>query len=145
MSGSVRLPPVSLRLSKIERAALERRAGGVGLSTYVKSVLFEGSEPKSRSRRRVSADRILLAQILGQLGASGLGHSLARLAEAAASGSLHVDDLTTRRLHDACDDLRGVHWLLLKALGKKLPKASLRHERLSVQFARAATDVPAQP
>lgn len=140
MPSSVRLAPISLRLSKIERAALERRASGVGLSTYVKSVLFEESNARSPRRRRASADQVMLAQLLGQLGASGLGHSLARLAEAAASGSLHIDDLTTRQLHNACDDLRGMHWLLLKALGKKVPKHALEPQRLTVQFNRATFD-----
>jgi chloramphenicol 3-O-phosphotransferase len=80
----------------------------------------------------------LLAQILGQLGTSGLALSVRRLTAAADSGSLHIDDLTIRRLHDACDDLRGMHLLLMEALGKKLPNAEAHAERLSVQFIRAA-------
>jgi hypothetical protein len=133
-----------LRLSKIERAALERRASGAGLSTYVKSVLFGETQAKARGRR-VSADQVLLAQILGQLGASGLASSLGRLVAAADSGSLHLDDLTIGRLHDACDDVRGIHLHLMKALGKKLPKTAAHQNRLTVQFIRAAADIEAQP
>jgi len=142
MSQAVREPPLSIRLSKNERAALTRRAGAMGLSTYVKSVLFAEENPK-RGRKRVSADHVLLAQILGQLGASGLAQSMKRLTEAADTGSLHLDDLTIRQMHDACGDLRGIHLHLLKALGKKLPKTPPHPERLSVQFVRAAVDAEA--
>jgi hypothetical protein len=142
MPHSLREPPLSIRLSKNERAALTRRAGGMGLSTYVKSVLF--AEETSRGKRnRVSADRVLLAQLLGQLGASGLVQRMKRLTDAADSGSLHLDDLTISSLHDARDDLRGMHLLLLQALGKKLPKEAAQPQRLSVTFVRAAADVEA--
>lgn len=138
MPKTVREAPLSIRLSKNERAALTRRAGGTGLSTYVKSVVLAEDAP--RQRQRASSDQILLAQMLGQLGASGLALHLRRLSEAADSGSLHVDDLTVRHLHDACDDVRGMHLLLLKALGKRLPAAAPRKERVTVQFIRAAFD-----
>ncbi len=82
MPSSVRQAPISLRLSENQRAALTRRAGAMGLSTYVKSVLF-AEEPSRGNRRRASADQVLLAQILGQLGASGLAESMKRLTEAA--------------------------------------------------------------
>lgn len=136
---SVRQPPLSIRLTKMERAMLAHRAGPMGLSTYVKSVLFTG-EPASGRRARASADRVLLAQLLGQLGASGLAQSMKRLTAAADSGSLHLDDLTVSRLHDACDDVRGIHVLLMEALGKKVPQGAARPQRLSVQFIRAAVD-----
>ena len=144
MTDNLRPSPVSLRLSKVERAALERRAGGSPLSTYVKSVLFEDGS-KAKGRRRVSADQVLLAQILGQLGASGLASSLGRLAAAADSGSLHVDDLTIQHLRDAFNEVRGMHQHLMRALGKKVPNAGARPERLRVTFARAAVDAETQP
>src|SRR5690349_21372959 len=133
MPRSVRPAPLSLRLSDAERAQLVRRAGNAPISTYVKSVLFDDTTG-ARRRRRVTADQALLAQLLGQLGASGLAMSLKRLAAAADTGSLYLDDLTIREIHNACDDVRGMHLHLLKALGKKLPDAPAKTERLSVQF-----------
>lgn len=115
----------------------------MGLSTYIKAVLFDGSVSKGSARRRVSCDRVLLGQVLGQLGASGLASSLRRLSADAASGSLHVDDLTIRRLRDACDDVRGMHSLLMSALGKKdggkkQPEAASHQHHPRTSFARAA-------
>jgi len=90
-------------------------AGSQPVGAYVKHRLFaEGAKP---ARRRVSADRALLAQLIGQLGASGLAASLGRMAEAADTGSLHVDELVTARLHSACDDIRQMRLALLTALG----------------------------
>lgn len=144
MSRSVRRPaPLSIRLSDFERAALMRRAGSRPVGAYVKSVLFE-TGPTAGAPRAVSADRVLLAQILGQLGASGLAQSMKRLTEAADTGSLHLDDLTISRLHDACDDMRNMHLLLMTALGKKPPKGAARPERLSKTFVRAAVDTEAR-
>jgi hypothetical protein len=124
-------------LSQAERAALERRAAGVGLSTYVKSLALGGAMPKGP--RRGSADQVLLAQLLGQLGASGLAASMRDLASAADSGSLYVDDLVVRRLNDACDDIRAMHLHLMRALGMKAPRTPVR-ETMRARFARAATD-----
>lgn len=130
--------PLSIRLSEVERLALERRANGVGLSTYVKSIALHGTT-STKSRRTASADQVLLAQLLGQLGASGLAASMRDLAAAADSGSLYVDDLVVRRLNDACDDIRAMHLHLLKALGMKTPPSPMR-ETVRARFARAATD-----
>lgn len=139
MPRPLRPAPLSIRLSQAERASLERRAGGVGLSTYAKSVLFADSPSRDKSRRR-SADQVLLAQILGQLGAGGLSSHLKTLSAAADGGSLDLDDLTVSRLRDACHDIRGIHLLLMQALGKKLPAGNANKERVSVHFVRAAID-----
>jgi chloramphenicol 3-O-phosphotransferase len=142
MPQALREPPLSIRLSTTERAVLTRRAGTLGLSTYIKTVLFTQAAMRGRQSRK-SADRVLLAQLLGQLGASGLAQRMKSLADAADSGSLHLDDLTISVLHDACDDLRGMHLLLLQALGKKVPSDAVRPKRLSVLFVRAAADTEA--
>lgn len=131
--------PFSLRLTVSERAALERLADGQPLGGYIKGRLFGGQT--SPTKAGGSSDRVLLAQVLGQLGTSTLTPSLKALAEAAASGSLHIDDLTVSRLHDACDDLRGMHLLLMEALGKRVPVQARRPVRLSTQFLRAAMNV----
>ncbi|HWA20531.1 MAG TPA: hypothetical protein VG757_16215 [Devosia sp.] len=128
-----RAAPLSIRLNEIERAALTRRAGGTGLSTFAKSILFgEGRG----GRATASADRALLAKVLGQLGASGLGPNLDRLAEAADSGSLFVDELTAMQLRYACEDIRQMRQLLMAALG--WPPQALGAVRPATAFALAA-------
>lgn len=137
--GPPRPAPLSLRLSDAERASLTARAGSVPLSTYVKQVLFaDGGSSLRRVPRRVSVDGAKLAQVLAYLGSSQLARSLSTLAEAAASGSLFVDELTIRRLHDACGDVQAMHVLLLGALGKKVPSRAPHKQRLSVKFQRSA-------
>lgn len=120
MPRALRSSPVSVRLSETERNVLTRRAGSLGLSTYIKSVLFSGAAPQGKARR-ATADQVLLAHILAQLGTSGLAQDMRRLSEAAHSGSLDLDDLTVLRLHEACKDIQGIHVLLLQALGKRPP------------------------
>jgi|GEM_PF-5441079 len=142
MPKTVRPSPLSIRLTLTERAALERRAGGMGLSTFIKSLALEGLP--SRARRASSADQKLLAQLLGQLGAGGLAASMRDLAAAADSGSLYVDDLVVRRLHDACDDIHAMHLHLLKALGMKPPRRPVR-KTVRARFARAAADWETRP
>ena len=120
MPRALRPAPVSIRLSDSERAELTRRAGSSGLSTYIKSVVLS-DRATTKTTKRASADIILLAKILAQLGASGLGRDMRRLSEAADSGSLDLDDITVSRLRDACKDIQSMHMLLLQALGKKRP------------------------
>jgi hypothetical protein len=128
MPRAVRLSPVSVRLTKEERALLEKRAGGIGLSTYLKAtVLGDGV----RSRRKVppSADQVLLARVLGQLGAVGIASYLRSLAEAAESGSLHLDDLTVTELKQACAAVLAMQVDLMRALGKAPSEPALRTSR----------------
>lgn len=129
--------PLSIRLTVEERKTLEQKAGSQPLSTYVKALLFSQRRPTGSARGLISADRVLLAQLLGQLGASGLSASLSRMATAAETGSLHVDDLVAGQLSQACDDIRAMHLILLQALNAKLPE---KPQRLTAIFHRTAVD-----
>jgi hypothetical protein len=133
-----RRAPLSIRLTDGERDALCRRAGSQPISAYIKVILFGDAGPSGISGTRVLAEKVLLAQLLGRLGSSGLASSLGRLADAADSGSLHIDDLTTRRLHDAFDDVRSMHQLLMHALGKEVP-SHLGKATLSERFLTAGS------
>jgi len=130
--------PLSVRLTEDERANLTARAGTMTLSSYVKRVLFEGAK-LARMPSSNLADRALLAHLLATLGGSDLAASLYRLARAADSGSLPVDDETVRRLRLACDDVRLMHNALMRGLGKETREPSERELRASVAFCKAAT------
>jgi len=72
----------------------------------------------------------LLAQILGQLGAVGIASYLRSLADAADSGSIYLDDLTSAELRSACAAVVSMHMQLMQALGKEAKVAP----RLSDRF-----------
>ena len=91
------------------------------------------------SPRRVSRQDSLLAQLLARLGESELDASMARLAEAADSGSLYVDDLLKNRLHHACDDIRDMRMELMEALGKRRKAAEPKPKTLRDHFRLAVT------
>ena len=88
-------PPFSLRFTFEERVRLERQAGSMPLSAYIKSVIFADSAPQYRKRRRsAAADEKLLAEVLAALGASRIANNLNQLAKAANSGTLYFDQDT---------------------------------------------------
>lgn len=123
--------PLSVRLSDSERQELERRADGEALSAYVKRQLFaEAAKP-------APANNALLAQLLATLGGSRVASNVARLAQAAETGSLVADDGTTRRLIEACDDIRLMHNALMRGLGKAERAPSGHEVRARAAFAAA--------
>lgn len=113
-----RISPLSIRLTVAERADLEARAGDQPVSTYAKSLLFAVTARAARlGPRNPSLDHQILAQLLGALGRSEIAAHLAELAEAARSGSLPLDELTTCQLHEACHDVALMRAELMRGLG----------------------------
>lgn len=108
---------LSVRLTSDERDALEARAGGQTLSTYVKQTLFNGPVAIPRGSGITVANRTLLAHLLATLGGSRIAPNLERLAEEAKLGNLFCDEETTGRLIEACDDVRLMHNALMRGLG----------------------------
>ncbi|MCW2308961.1 hypothetical protein [Rhodobium gokarnense] len=120
-TNKTRPSPISIRVSEGERDELKRRAGSLPLSTFIRqAVLGEGVAPR-RSPRAVSGDRVLLARVLAALGQSRIIGNLHRLAEAAESGSLYVDDQVSAAIRQACEDVRILRLAVLQALGKRKP------------------------
>jgi hypothetical protein len=148
---STRLPPLSLRLTFAERAFLEKKAGSLPLSSYIKNELFGGSSSGDGPRlgapglnmggapRRVHDSTRLLAQVLAKLGDSQLGPSMAELARAASTGSLYVSDLVEGQLVQACADIAEIRLLLLEALGKRRPAPRPNPKNTTEAFNLAAT------
>ena len=118
--ASKRLAPLSLRLSREERARLEEAAGNVPLGTHVKSCLFaDGAPPKlARTRNPVRGHREL-AQLLARLGASRMANNLNQLSHNANIGALICDDETVAMIEAVCADIRAMRSILVTALGLK--------------------------
>lgn len=112
--------PLSVRLSREERARLEAAAGSLPLGTYIKSRLFaDGAPPKlARTRNPVRGHREL-AQVLARLGASRMANNLNQLAHAANIGALDCDDEVAAMLAAACGDVSAMRSMLVTALGLK--------------------------
>ena len=110
--------PLSIRLTPAERADLEARAGDVPVSTYAKGLLFAvTAKPARLSPRNPSLDHQIIGQLLGALGRAEIAPHLRELAEAARSGSLPLDEITTTQLHEACHDVALMRSELMRALG----------------------------
>jgi hypothetical protein len=117
-----RLAPLSLRLSREERARLEQDAAGQSLGGYIKARLFEAETPTRSARRPLPVrDQRTIAQALAQLGRSELAASLRDLADAARSGSLECDAEVRAALLTACADIQSIRSMLVAALGLKAP------------------------
>jgi len=135
-----RLPPFSLRLSFEERAILERAAGDLPVAAYIKSLLFAEHAPHIASRRRAPVkDSKALAELLACLGASRIPNNLNQLAKHANSGSFYFDRETKAQLGAACEDIRAMRQLLMKALGMKLAEEPPARQSTSQSFARAGS------
>lgn len=118
-SSSKRRPsPLSIRLSAKERQTLESRAGNMALSAYVKAVLFSDGARQIRRSPQPQLDLKVLAGVLGVLGRSNLAGSINTLAREARSGNLIIEGEIANRLVSACDDIRQIRMLVLRALGK---------------------------
>jgi len=118
------LMPLSVRFTQKERKTLEREAGKLSLSAYIRRELLGDavSERKPHylpKRRKPQIDHKLLAQLLGTFGASELGRSMIAISLAAQSGALSVDDELTAKLEQTCNDISEMRSSLIIALGIK--------------------------
>lgn len=114
-------PPLSIRFTDEERARLERDAGELSLSAYVRQMVLgeavcERQPRYQRKQRRPSIDEKTLAGWLGMLGQSELASSMMALALAAQSGALPVTPELSEKLDTACDDIHDMRIALIVAL-----------------------------
>jgi len=110
--------PISVRFTDEERAELERKAGDLTLSAYIRSCCLSDNTPAHRTRgKRPVKDHEALGRVLGALGQSRLSNNLNQLAKAAHSGTLGLQDETEDALISAADDIASIRETLIAALG----------------------------
>lgn len=116
----VQLRPMTFRVTESERAEIKTLAGSQSVSEYVReSALLK----RSRRKRRVKAiapSQESAARILALLGQSGILANLAKIADAAESGALHVTDELSDELRNACALIIAIRHDLISALGIKV-------------------------
>lgn len=131
--------PFSLRLTFEERAKIEANAGSMPVGAYIKSLLLEEDAPKYRKRRKPPiADQELLAQVLACLGATRLSSNMNQLARATNIGNFYFDHDTKHSIKQACDDIRIMRQLLIKALGLEDSSEPRPKESPSQSFTRVS-------
>lgn len=118
-----RQAPFAIRLTKDERARLEREAAGAPLGTYIKAKALGAPPLRLRRNGLAVADRQALAKALALLGQSRLSSNLNQLARLANIGALPMTAETEAELAAALADVRTVRRLLVAALGLK-PEAA---------------------
>lgn len=112
--------PLSVRLTKSERARLERDAGSLSLNAYIRERLFgEDASPRRRVKKAPVQDHKELAKVLSALGRSSLASNVNQLAKGLNTGTLLVLPETDEAIHKACFDIAYIRMTLMKALGKQ--------------------------
>ena len=106
--------PVSIRLSEAERAWLEREAGELSLSAFIRQRVF--GAPRGLKDRAIS-DPEALGKALHLLAQAEIGKSLRLIAEAVAHGTLSLDAAVQEELVAACAAVQDTRRLLVVALG----------------------------
>lgn len=101
-----RLAPFSLRLTKAERASLEKQAAGMPLGRFIRAQLFDDGQSQRRE----------IAQILALLGKQERASSLRTIAKTACIGALPLTPEVEAQLTQACRDIAEIKSLLMKAL-----------------------------
>ncbi|MES9930514.1 MAG: hypothetical protein ABW158_20595 [Candidatus Thiodiazotropha sp. 6PDIVS] len=110
--------PFCLRLSREERALLERAAGDLPLGTYIrKRLLNDAVASRRKVRKKPFKDKTLLAQALAELGRSRLSSNLNQIAKAIHTGTLILTPDVRATLLEACADIQAIRTMLMKALG----------------------------
>lgn len=111
-------PPLSLRLTETERAALEKAAGNASLSEYIRQRVFGEAAQKRKSRHRNPVkDQQALAQVLGLLGQTRIANNLNQLAKDSNCGALVLNDDTNAKIEEAYAHVISMRNELIRALG----------------------------
>ena len=116
-------PPFSIRFTFEERARLNRDAGKLSLSAYIRLKLFgeKATSPKrlTRKKRVPRVDQPALAKALGELGKSRLASNMNQIAKAAHMGALPVTPELEQELFEACAAIKEMRGALISAIGIK--------------------------
>lgn len=109
---------ITIRFKPDEYALLEEKAGDKPISRFIRELSLEKAAGQRKSVKSAPVkDHRALAEVLAKLGASRRASNLNQLARAANTGSLPVTPETESALQAACQDIRAIKHMLMKALG----------------------------
>jgi hypothetical protein len=115
------LLPVSIRVTAEEKEQLQKAAGALSMSAYIRHRLFGDGKTARPSRflkkqRQPQIDSELVARLLGTLGASDMTKALFGLLLAAKAKELEVTPEISDRLEQACSQIEEMRDILVLAL-----------------------------
>ncbi len=114
---SKRMAPLSVRLSKEQRAQLERDAVGMSLNAYVLSKLFDDPvEPKHRRKEPTQKDKAI-ARALRQLSQTGLVAYLLSQITDIEENRLQLSEDEEKQLRQSYTDCCNLRRDLIEAMG----------------------------
>ncbi len=110
--------PLCVRVSPEERAMLERNAGDMTQSAYIRERLF-GDHATSRKRRmkRPIKDHRIVAQLFALIKQTQCWNNLNQIARGINSNTWIVTPETEKLLQEACKAIIEIRSMLMKALG----------------------------
>ena len=112
-----RTPPVSIRFSDAERAALLKHANGEALGPYIKRFVLSRHSAKRPRRKSPTKQHQAIARTLRGLGGSGVSGVLGSLILAFEEGRLMLDRDEERELRRAMAHVTAMRSDLITALG----------------------------
>lgn len=122
--------PFTLRLTRSERAILERKAAGLPLGEYIRLKALGDSRVNRRKKPKgklPSKGSDTLSQLLGELGRMRIASNLSQLVTAVDSGSLVLPSHIHTAIQQAFTDLHEVKNVLMQALRGKYPVKDHEH------------------
>jgi hypothetical protein len=114
--------PTTIRFTEEERSNIEYSRGHLSISAYIRDCVLKNANMKSRRNSKSyspSESRTLLAQILALLGKSRATGALREILDLARMGALPVTPELEAKISAACEDIRSIKQMLIKALGLK--------------------------
>jgi len=110
--------PVCFRVSPEERARLEREAGSMTISAFIRWLLFgDNATPRKRSVKRPIKDYRILAQLFALIKQTQAWNNLNQIARGINSNTWIVTPETEKLLQEACKAIIEIRDMLMKALG----------------------------
>jgi len=110
--------PISLRVSREEKARLARDAGGITTSAYIRERLFgEHAAPRKRRMKKPVKDHREIAQLFALIKQTQCWNNLNQIARGINSNTWIVSPESEKLLQEACKAIIEIRDMLMKALG----------------------------
>jgi hypothetical protein len=117
--------PLSIRVTAEEKAQLQKMAGKLALSAYIRERLFGDTATMRAKRyqekpRQPKINHVEIARLLGMFGQSELARSILALSLAVQAGELEASPEVEQQIGRACDDIYEIKNTLITALNVKM-------------------------
>lgn len=114
---------ISLRVTYEEKARLEKAAGNMALSAFLReNLLGKDLKPRKSRGKHPIKDRDALGRVLGRLGRADIAFTMNSLMVACDEGRIYLSEEQSQMLRTIDDDIKAMRADLMQALGfRRLP------------------------